>query len=276
MVSSAYFDAIGARLLEGRPFTPQEDLAEDERVVIIDEKLARRIAPAGSAIDAVIGIPLDGAAVDARVVGVVEHVRHQRIEEDGIQAVYVPYRQEASRDVSFVVRTDGDPAALAPDVNRVVQSLDPELPVYSVRTLDEYVSMAIAPRSFGLRLLLLFALLAVTCTGIGLYGVVAYDVGRRTREIGIRIAVGASRTRIVRTLVTNGARVVGAGVVAGVAIGALAARSLAALTYGVGPADPLTWLGALGIVAGVGLAGTWLPALRASQLEPREALRSDG
>ena len=129
--TSGAFEALGTRVLEGRGFEAREDLHEDERVVVVDEKLGARLAPGGSALGATIGIPLDGSAVRARVVGVVEHVRYDRLDADGREAVYVPYRQEASRDVAFVVRTMGDPATLAPLVRSAVRRVDAGVPVFS-------------------------------------------------------------------------------------------------------------------------------------------------
>ncbi|MBW3536075.1 MAG: ABC transporter permease, partial [Gemmatimonadetes bacterium] len=142
VASSGFFEALGTRLLEGRTFTAVEDVEEDERVVIVDATLARRIAPAGSALGAVLGVPVDGAPVEARVVGVVEPVRYESLESDGREAVYVPYRQEASREVSFVVRAAGDPGDLAPAVRAAVREIDPQIPVYDLRTLEAYVAEA--------------------------------------------------------------------------------------------------------------------------------------
>ena len=275
VVTSGYFRALGARILEGRGFLPEEDRVEGERVVVVDERLARRIAPGGSAVHAVVGIPLDGAAVQARVVGVVEHVRQDRLEADGREAVYVPYRQEASRDVAFVVRTDGDPAELAQAVREVVRAKDPRIPVHDLRTLSDYVDRAVAPRAFALRVLMAFSALALLCAAVGLYGILAFDVRRRTRDLGLRMAVGAVRADILRHILVSGLRLGAAGLALGLLLGAAATRWLDGLVVGVPVGDPGTWIGGGLVVAGVVLAASAVPAIRATRLDPTEALRGE-
>jgi len=275
VVTSGAFDALGTRVLEGRGFTAREDLYEGERVVVVDEKLAARIAPNGSALGAAIGIPLDGAAVEARIVGVVEHVRYDRLDADGREAIYVPYRQEASRDVAFVLRTEGNPASLTAAVRGTLHRVDPSIPVFDLVTLRDYVDQAVAPRRFAFALLVVFAGLALVCVAVGLYGIIALDVARQTRDIGLRMAVGASRPRVVREILASGLRLGAVGLGAGVLLGGLVARTLEGMLYGVGVADPLVWCGVIGAVTAVTLVACWLPALRASRLDPTTALRTE-
>ena len=138
VVTSGYFQALGARLLAGRAFTAEEDLVEKGRVVVVDALMARRLAPqGGSVLGRRIAFPLDGRPVTAEIVGVVAHIRHEHLEQDGRESIYVPYRQEASRDVSLVVRTSGDPGSLPGVVRREVSALDPRLPAYQFRTMDD-------------------------------------------------------------------------------------------------------------------------------------------
>lgn len=275
MVTSGYFDAVGTRLLEGRAFTREEDLTERGRVVVVDASLARRIAPEGSALGATIGIPLDGSPVEARIVGVVEPVRYDDLATPAREAIYVPYRQEASRDVSFVVRTDGPPASLAPAVRQAVLEVEPRLAVWGMQPMTAWVERALAPTRFGLTLLSLYAGLALLAAALGLWGVVAWEVGRRTRELGIRMAVGASGARVRGAVLMRGLRLAALGLALGVVVGAVASRGLQALVYGVGVTDLPTWLGATSLVTVVTLAASWLPALRASRLDPGAALRSE-
>lgn len=275
MISSGYFDALGARLLEGRRFTTQEDLAEGERVVVVDEKLAARVAPDGSALDAVIGIPLDGSAVQARIVGVVEHVRHERLDADGQETVYVPYRQEASRDVTFVVRSSGDPATLAPEVRRVVRTVDPQIPVFDLVTLEEYVADATAPSRFALALLAVFASLTLACSALGIFGVVAFDVSRRTRDIGLRVAVGASRRTITTGVVVRGLRIAAPGIVAGSLLGLATFLATDGLLADMEVGAPGVWAAVLGAVLILVVLASWLPARRAGRLSPVTALRAE-
>jgi predicted permease len=275
MVSSGYFDALGARLLEGRVFSTDEDLNEGDRVVVVDEKLARRVAPEGSALGAVIGVPVDGAAVEARIVGVVEHVRHDRLEADGREAVFVPYRQEASRDVAFVVRTSGEPTAVMPSVRSIVRDIDPGIPVYNAETLSGYVAKAVAPRRFALVLLAAFAALGLLCSALGLYGVVAFDVSRRTRDIGLRMAVGAGRGRVVRDVLADAMRLTVMGLGVGVILAQPAVRGLQTLVFGVSLNDPVLWSGVVSLVVALSILASWVPARRASLLDPTEALRAE-
>ena len=273
-VSSGYFEAMGTRLLEGRAFTQEEDLREVERVVVIDRTLAERIAPFGSAVGAAIGIPLDGDAVEARVVGVVEHVRHDRLDADGLGAIYVPYRQEASRDVTFAVRTLGAPTDVVDRTVELVRSLDPQLPVYDVGLLSDNLLREVAPRRFGFTLLLAFAGLALLCSAVGLYGVMSFDVGRRRREIGIRMAVGARRSSVVGAFLRRGLRLGAVGALAGIVFAALLSRTFGNLLFGVSPADPVIWSSVLAGVLLLALLASGLPALRASRVSPTDALRA--
>jgi putative ABC transport system permease protein len=275
MVTSGYFRAIGTRIVEGRAFTRDEDLEERRRVAIVDETLASRIAPRGSAIGAAIGIPLDGRAVQARVVGVVEPVRQDDLGRPGRGTIYVPYRQEASRDVAFVVRTDGDPAALAASVRRAILAVEPRLAVYGMRPMTDYVDAALAPTRFGLVLLTAYALLALLAAALGLYGVVAWDVGRRTRDLGVRMAIGATAAQVRRGVLLEGLGLGAAGGFAGAVAAAILASALRRLVYGVGVADPATWAGVAAVIGAVTLLATWIPARRASLLDPTQALRSD-
>jgi len=274
-VSSGYFAAMGTRLLDGRAFIPREDLEEDRRVVIIDARLAERIAPGGSALGAVLGFPLDGSPVQAEVVGVVEHVRHESLRADGREALYVPYRQEASRDVSFVVRTEGEPAALAPAIRQAVLGIDEQLPVYGLRTMTDYVGAAVGPTRFALTVVSGFAALVLLSVGVGLYGVVALEVGRRTRDIGLRMAVGADRGKVLASVMWMGLRLVAWGASIGTILALGTAKGLDAVLYGAGMLDPGAWAVALAAVSAVALAACWVPARRASRLDPTVALRHD-
>lgn len=275
VATSGYFDAIGTRILEGRGFTKDEDLNEDERVVIVDRILAEHVATDGSAVGRIIGVPVDGAPVQARIVGVVEHIRYDRLERDGRETIYVPYRQEASREVSVVLRTLGDPATLAPAVRRTMLAIDPRIPVYALSPLQLYVDEAVAPRRFALRLLAGFALLALSSVVVGLYGVVALDVGRRRSEIGLRMAVGASRLDVLRSVLSWGVRLTGKGLLAGVGLGAGVAYAIDGLLFGVRGSDPAVWGSVIAVVLLATLTASAIPAVRASALSPTEALRAD-
>lgn len=274
-VTSGYFEAMGMRVLEGRGFSSSEDLNEDRRIVVVDEALARRIGPPGTIAGRTVGIPLDGREVEAEIVGVVEHVRHEALDASGREALYVPYRQEASRDVSFVVRASGEPTRIAPRIRDAVADVDRQLPLYRLQPMLTYVERAVAPARLGYTVLTSFAFLAMLAVGIGLYGVVALEVGRRTRDFGIRMAVGATRTRVLRVVLSIGARLVLLGTIAGAALAVLGSGLLDAVAYGTSIGDPLLWAGAAGTVALVTGLACAVPALRASRLDPTMALRAE-
>jgi ABC-type antimicrobial peptide transport system permease subunit len=275
MVTSGYFDAAGTRLLEGRTFTSDEDLDERQRVVIVDETVARRVAQTGTVVGAAIGIPLDGRAVEARVVGVVEDVRSDDLRTPGRGSIYVPYRQEASRDVSFIARTEGAPAALADQVRRALHEVEPRLAVHGVRTLADFVRAELGPTRFGVALLSAYALLALLAAALGLYGVVAWEVGRRTRDLGVRMAVGATGAGVRRSVLAGGLKLAAVGIAGGGALALVALSGLRRSIYGVAVGDPITWGGAVAVVVAVTLAACWAPASRAARLDPVVALRSE-
>lgn len=273
VVTSRYFDAMGVRLLEGRVFTPEEDLVEDRRVVIVDAKLAQRISTDGTAVGAQIGFPLDGAAVTAEIVGVVEHVRHDELERDGREALYVPYRQEASRDVSFVVRSGRSPEVLAPAVRAKVFEIDPQVPLYDVSTMTTYVDAQIAPTRFALVLLGAFGLLTLLASAIGLYGVVALDVAKRTRDIGLRMALGESGNRVLRGFLLGGLHLGIMGLATGSALAVAFMALLGSWFPTVRLGDPVPWITTAAVVLSIAAIASWIPARRASRLDPTAALK---
>jgi predicted lysophospholipase L1 biosynthesis ABC-type transport system permease subunit len=265
---------MGTRLLAGRAFTLDEDLIEKRRVAIVDANVARRLAPqSGSVLGRTIGFPLDGRPVAAEIVGVVEPMRYERLDREGRETIYAPYRQEASLDVALVLRTSGRPAALASAVKRELLALDPRLPVYHIRPMSEYVAAAVAPTHFALTLLAGFAVLAVVLGCTGLYGVLAFTVSQRTREFGIRLAVGARQTDLLREVLTEGAILSGVGLAVGGVLSVAFASTLTDMLVGVRATDPLTF-GVVGLaLAGVALAASYLPARRAALIDPMVALR---
>lgn len=276
MVTSGYFRAIGTRLLAGRAFTVDEDLAEERRVVVVDARMARRLAPeGGSVLGRTLSFPLDGRPVSAEIVGVVEHVRHERLDRDGRETIYVPNRQEASRDVSFVVRTAGDPAALEGAVRRELAALDPRIPPYDFRAMSEYVGSAVAPARFALTLLSGFGALALILACVGLYGLLAFTVGRRAHEFGIRMALGARPSDVMRTVLAEGGALSAMGLAIGVVLSVGMARLMSGLLFGVRPVDAVTYVGIALLLAVSALAACYAPARRAARVDPMVALRTE-
>jgi len=287
VVTSGLFDALGVRLLDGRGFTSDEDIHEDRRVVVVDEAMADRVAAWGSAVGRTVGFPLDGNPVHAEIVGVVERVRYDDLAGFGREALYVPYRQEASRDVSFVVRSSRASEAalrdLAGPIRGVVEEVDPELPVYDVRTMTDYVDSAQAPVHFALWLVGAFAALTLLAASVGVYGVVSYEAASREGDLGLRMAVGASAAEVRGLMLRRGLIV---GIVGGGAGLVLCAAGVALTGWWTTPAptspfplvnasDPVPWLGGSVVAVGLTILASWWPAHRAGQADPVVALRAE-
>ncbi len=274
VITAGYFDAMGTRLLSGRFFDAADD-RQDRRVAIVDETMAQRIAPSGSVIGRTIGFPLDGDAVWAEVVGVVENVHHESLRSRSRETLYVPYRHEASRDVSFVVRTAASPAGLIGPIRREVQALASHLPIYNVRTMTDYLSDSIGAERFAATIVGVFAVIAVVLASVGLYGVISYSVQQRTQEIGIRMALGAERTSVLRHVVAGGMALAGTGLLVGIVASVGLSRFASALLFEVRPTDITTYAGVSSVLMVVAFLACYLPARRASAVDPMVALRSE-
>ncbi|HKK08337.1 MAG TPA: FtsX-like permease family protein, partial [Gemmatimonadota bacterium] len=280
VVSSGYFRALGTRLLAGRPFTSREDEVEERRVAIVDATLARRLSPDGTVTGALgrrLGFPLDGEAVEAEVVGVVDPVRYESLRGPVRPTIYVPYRQEASRAVGVAVRTEGPSADLEVGVRRVLEAMQAAsiVPVFDVRPMRAYLAEATAPTRFALVLVVAFALIAVVLAGVGVFGSVAYGVRSRRREIGIRMAVGATPARVTRRFALRGFAPVLVGVGVGLAVAAASARTLGGLLGGVAAPDGPVLVAAGAAMLVVGALASFLPARAAVRVEPAEVLREE-
>jgi len=208
-------------------------------------------------------------------VGVVADVRQGGPAEAVEPLAYVPIRQRPVRDVTVVVRGASGPDALAAAVRRAVRETDPLQPVAGVRTLDRVVQEAVGQPRYRTLLLSLFAGLALLLTAVGLYGVLSYHVAQRTGEIGLRVALDASRADVARLVAGQGLRLVLAGLLLGLTAAAAGSRLLAGFLFGVSPLDPLSFGAAAVVLTGVALLASWLPARRALRIEPTLALRHD-
>ncbi len=280
VINSGYFRALGSRLLAGRNFAEREDIVEAGRVAIVDATLARSLSPDGTATGAVgrrLGFPLDGEAVEAVVVGVVDPIRYASLVGPVRPTIYVPYRQEASHELGFAVRTDGTPADLRTGVRDALQSLGAASTVamFDFRPMQRYVADSTAPARFALVLAGAFALLALLLAVVGVYGTVAYGVRRRRREIGIRMAVGARPGLVVREMARRGFTPVVVGLAIGLALAAGAAPALAGLLVDVPPLDPLTFISVGAGTLLVGALASVTPARAATRVHPAEVLRAE-
>jgi putative ABC transport system permease protein len=209
------------------------------------------------------------------VVGVVGHVRHTGLDDPSQPQVYWSHPQRVQDRMALVVKTRGDPAALTRSIAAVVRSVDPEQPVYDVRTLDEVVERSLARRWLQTTLLGVFAGVALVLASVGAYGLIAYGVGQRQREFGVRIALGARRRDVLALVLRRGASLFALGAAAGLALAAGAARVLSTLVYGVAPHDPPSFALATAVLFAVSMAACWVPARRASRVAPSIALRSE-
>ena len=270
-----FFRAMGTTMVAGRGFDDR-DGRDERQVIVIDTTLAARAWPGEDAVGKRLQLaPEGGPSGFAEVIGVVEHMRLLDLTRDVRGEIFFPYPQGAPRDISFVVRAAGEPSALASVVADAVRGLDPNLPVERMRPLRAIVSSAREQARFSLVLMALFGAVALILAAIGIYGVISYSVSQRTREIGIRLALGEEPARIRNAVVRDGMRLVLGSLVVGLVLSAALGRVVARLLYGVSPTDALT-LGAAGIpLLLAALIGCYLPARRATQVDPVIALRSE-
>jgi putative ABC transport system permease protein len=260
-------------LLRGRLFNAADRLG-GQKVVLVSETAARRFWPGQEAVGRPVSVGQGGFYKDtAYVVGVVGDVRYGTIDSLPKPDVYLSYYQSPRGRMMLYLRTAGDPLALAGPARGVLHEMAPEIPLYDIRTLESRTGDAMSYARFSTLLLVLFGVVALALATLGTYGVVSFGVAQRTREIGIRIALGATRGSVTRMVLGQGIRIAVVGGVAGLAAALAATRVLRSLLYNVAPSDPATFVGiATLLVLAVALA-SWIPARRATGIQPTEALR---
>ena len=274
--TAGYFGGMGIPIREGREFT-DADGPGAAPVIVINQTAARAFWPGVSPIGHQIDWPADKTSVVLTVVGVTADVRHIGLGEPPRPEIFANSMQAplAWPSLELVVRAFGDPAALAEPVRAALRAADPNVPVRRVNTLDAIVSKSIVePRLYTL-LLGAFAALAMVLAAIGLYGLIAYSVTQRTHELGVRVALGASRGEIVRLVIGQGMRLALAGAAVGLAAALATARLLAGLVKGTEPNDPATLVAVVTVLLAVAAAATYLPARRAARVDPMTALRAE-
>jgi putative ABC transport system permease protein len=274
-VSPDYFKVMGIPLRSGRTFTDADNL-EAPQVVMINENMARRFWPNEDAIGKRFRYgSASSTAPIMTVVGVVADMRRTGFDAPVRYETFRPHTQRVANSLTLVVRTAGDPLAMVAPVRAQFRSLDPEQPIFEVASMDQLLSSMVAQRRFSMALLGTFAALALVLGVVGVYGVTSYLVAQRTREVGVRLALGAQPRQVVGMVVRQGMLVAAAGLAAGL-VGAVAAgRLITGLLYGVSPYDVAT-LASVTVAIGLAtLVANWLPALRAAHVDPLIALRSD-
>jgi predicted permease len=272
MVSDGYREALGVRLVAGRDLTP-DDGPSGERVVVVNETLARTIWPGQDPIGQFLVTDGIGTA-ERRVVGVVADVRHKALEAAAGAEMYIPIRQTGDyRGLYLVVRSSRPPAALESALRASLAPLADAVGGSRLRVLDELVDRAVSPRRFTALVLAGFALFALLLASLGVYAVVAYGVSRRRQEFGIRLALGALPADVLRTVLGDTLRLAGAGLAIGLPAAWLVSRLMQDLLFGVTPADPVTLGGMVALLGAMALIAAFVPARRASRLDPTRTLR---
>jgi putative ABC transport system permease protein len=274
-VSSRYFDAMRIPLVRGRLFR-EEDREESEPVAIVSERFALQYFPGEDPIGRRLRGASRGNPQEFRtIVGVVADIRVEALETEPRPHYYSPIEQESDLAMAFVVRTAGARPGISEEIASAVRSADPDLPVYLPRSMEEVTLEGLRDRRLAARLTASFALVALALAVLGIYGVTSYGARRRTREVGIRMALGAERGEILKMVVARGMRLALAGIALGLVLALSAARLLTSLLYEVSPADPASFLGIAILLAGSAFAASYLPARRAARLDPLTALRHE-
>jgi putative ABC transport system permease protein len=286
-VSPDYFKTMGIALIQGRDFEAR-DAKDSLKVAIVNETMARRYWPNQSALGKRVALvfeslrfrrdgppDLDIKLGLRKIVGIVADVKHSRLDGLPVPEMYVPLAQRPVNDMTLVVRTAAEPAGLVQAIQGEVAALDKDQPISGIATMSQLIAGSIAQPRFQSGLLSAFAAIGMILAAVGLYGLIAFSVSGRTREIGIRMAVGAQRREVLALVLRQAMKMVGAGILIGVAAAFAMTRAMTGLLYEIGPADPLTFTAVPALLVGVALLACWLPARRAAHIDPMEALRCE-
>ena len=280
IATDGYLEAMGERVIRGRGIS-RADKSETQLVALINEDMARRYWSGQDPIGRRFTIGGDPSRPFVTVVGIVGDVRHNELTGVVKEKFYVPHTQwhksvgNAIRSMTVVVKTTGDPITLAPAVRQEIRKLDQSLPVADIRTMTDVVGATLSTPRFTGMLLLVFALLALALSAIGIYGVLSYVVSRRTREIGIRVAIGAGRIQVLRMVLAQGVTLTLTGVVIGIGLAVWASTLMREMLHGVKPGDPLTFAAVGAVLTGVAILASLVPALRATRVDPVVALKTE-
>jgi predicted permease len=272
VASPDYFRVLGVPVLSGRSFF-DSDTAQAPAVAVVNERMAKHYWPTQNAVGHRISV--DNGKTWTTVVGVVSNVRQYGLEKEAADSIYFPLYQVGLTSAHLLVRTRSDPMRMANQVTSIIHDVDPQQPVTQIRTLDELRSAQLGTPKVTAILLGLFAMVALFITIVGVSGTLALSVARRSKEIGIRIALGATKEKILGNVLARGMAPVLAGLAVGVVAAIFATRLLANLLFAVGPDDPLTFAGIVALLLVVAMAGCVIPARRAVSVDPMKALRTE-
>jgi predicted permease len=275
-IDADYFKTMGIPLLAGREFTAS-DTAGAPNVAIVSERVVREYFPGGPREALGRRVRLWGNSEWLTVVGVAADIRQRRLDQGVQPMIYSPFQQDRSglvRFVSFVART-ATPASVAEGIRAEIRRAAPDLPIQSTVTMDEALAASVAQPRFRMVLLAVFATTATLIATCGLYGLMAYAVTQRRREIGVRMALGAERRDVLRLVLTRALRIVVAGLIVGLAGAAVVTRVLQRFLFGVTSSDPIVFMIVTLLLLAVGVVAAWLPARRAARIDPWAALRAD-
>lgn len=267
VVDSGFFEAMGIPMIFGRPFSEME-----EKVVIVSQAMANRFWPGRDPVGESV---VDRQEVVHRVVGVARDIDTERLGEAPKPFLYVPFASYQRTEMYLIARTASDPRAVASQVLDIARRIEPDVAVIESKTMEEHLSLMLLPFRVGGLLLGLFGAMSVLLAVIGLYGVVKYSAARRTREVCLRMSLGAQRNEVVALVMRGGLRLVAIGVVAGIALSLAASMALSRYLFGVRPFDPITYLVVAALMFALAAASAGLPAVRASRIDPARVLRED-
>ncbi len=270
-VDAGFFGAMGIRILRGRNFS-DIDREDAPRVAIISEAMARRFWPGQEAVGRTLHQP---EGEDISVIGVASDAKVNSLGEAPVSFVYLPYSQNYTSFITVIARTSLSPDWTATQMLAAVRELDPDAWVWEAKTMARHLGIVLLPARLSALLLSVFAILALTLAAVGLYGIVSYSVSQRTHEMGIRMSLGADAGDVIRMLAGGGLRLVAVGGLIGLALALVLTRALSHMLFGVGAFDPLTFVAVPVLLGGVALLATYVPARRASRIDPVRALRSE-
>ena len=281
-VTPGYFEALGIPIVRGRGFSDR-DAESSPRVIVVDERLARHFWPNNDPVGRRMRFPsdpkdllkIDQQTVWYTVIGVARTLRYEHLDDSGaiVGAYYLANAQQPSGNFTFALKTSGDPASVVSALRGEIARLDPDLALFDIHTMSERIDLSLASRRTSMLLANAFGAVALFLASLGIYGVLAYLVAQRTREIGIRVALGSSRTGILALVLREGSKLVAIGFAVGIVAAASMQKAIAAQTYGVRPLDPVVLLGVMVVLAAIALLACAVPARRAMRVDPMVALR---